>query len=768
MFSTVRTTAMLLSTIIAMLFGQMSAFAAIQSYTFAGDRNLSDNLNVILIELNQQSGLKLTPEHFTLVEERDLATSHFKTYAQIVNGIPVKGALIRTWSNIPSRIVIHAEATIDNGALNAMRTKILNQNGLPHRALRTHLSRLDNMKFIRQIVLNHRDDRKIGQIKWSDEWSDTSLNRIIEIKGKRGTHRIVVSHFTKKVIAASYSEFPQVELQANVYPIYEETEKHVAQNRIRAALTHILPQRRATNGDPYLPLRSQRYLENMIDDVRGSTPEGRAEGYWSPNLLLSTAKALFAALPQIPNVFENYLYLDGEFATINLHPDAVSQIKGIEFNPESSGQLSLIWKPVIVNNEETYELIPTSAYHGRPLLSQNDALIRPARRLPDHNVATYINDGFDDVQVYYAINKLMLSLHAMGFNDPELSTRPFHAFLYDPDISMRDNAYYVDDTINFTTYSPESQNYARDNSTIWHELGHGVMDRLMGSAQLSGNGGLAEGMADFIAQLVVHDVTNSTPFDGSDSFRIVNQTSFDMTNESHDDGEAYGGAMNDMLLKAIAQWGRNGLIKITDLTLEAMRLARNHPGLTANAWFERMLLADSLGREGIRAPGELAAFINTALQSRNFRMDKGPVAKFTIKNGNEELTSSSPGSRYNAIPVTLKPDQEQQYTLTMQATPSEFFQFKYPLKIKVGLNGGPLEGAIKWKNENLAPFELTLNGPKDMAQVTLTAQPGCDFVNREDGSCSDYAYIQVYNNGDALPFAKKRFYLRVTTVPSWH
>jgi len=77
----------------------------------------------------------------------------------------------------------------------------------------------------------------------------------------------------------------------------------------------------------------------------------------------------------------------------------------------------------------------------------------------------------------------------MGFTDPELSTRPFHAFLFNPDISYRDNAFYTDDTINFTTYSPAEPNMARDNSTIWHELGHGVMDRLMGDEiQLADNG----------------------------------------------------------------------------------------------------------------------------------------------------------------------------------------------------------------------------------------------------------------------------------------
>jgi hypothetical protein len=102
-------------------------------------------------------------------------------------------------------------------------------------------------------------------------------------------------------------------------------------------------------------------------------------------------------------------------------------------------------------------------------------------RLTNHDTVSYINNGFDEIQVYYGVTVLMDALVEMGFTDPELSSKPFHAFLYDPDIGMKDNAYYYDNTINFTTYNPKNPNLARDNPTIWHELGHGVMDRLMGA-----------------------------------------------------------------------------------------------------------------------------------------------------------------------------------------------------------------------------------------------------------------------------------------------
>jgi hypothetical protein len=329
---------------------------------------------------------------------------------------------------------------------------------------------------------------------------------------------------------------------------------------------------------------------------------------------------------------------------------------------------------------------------------------------------------------------------------------------------MRDNAYYTNDTINFTTYSPGAMNYARDNSTIWHELGHGVMDRLMGDLiVLADSGGLAEGMADFVAQLVVQDVTGGASFEGSEDFRILNQIGFHLTNESHDDGEAYGGAMHDILKQAWALWGRDGLRKVTDLTMEAMRLTRNHPALTANDWFEHMLYADELGRQNLRAPGELRGVILEALRTRNFQ---DAPAKFTVLQQAAlmpefELTDKSVGSRYNPHMATLKADEKATFELNMQLFSSGAFQFHYPVRIEVGLNGGPLQGALKWENENAGPFVMELENEAARAQINLSALAGCDFINREDGTCSDYAYLQVYNAGESRPVAKKRFYVRV-------
>jgi hypothetical protein len=304
---------------------------------------------------------------------------------------------------------------------------------------------------------------------------------------------------------------------------------------------------------------------------------------------------------------------------------------------------------------------------------------------------------------------------------------------------------------------------ARDNSTIWHELGHGVMDRLMGDQiQLADTGGLSEGMADFVAQLVINDVTGGTPFPGKELLRIFNNMGFHLTNEVHDDGEAYGGAMNDLLRAAMSRYGRPGLAKVTDLTLETMRLTRNHPGLTASDWFEHMVFADSLGNSPVRQGGELQALILKALNGRNFTFGNAENAKFTLKNGNDEVTSKGPGSRDNPIQLKLKADETASYTLNASVQDSATYAFKFPVTVRVDFKQGALQGAIHWEGEENNPLTFTLNSASESVSIPLKAYGKCQEINRPDGSCVDYAYVQIWNQGEThKPQAKKRFYLRI-------
>lgn len=739
------------------------ANAATQYYRWGAKAGMTDDLHALLVELNKESGQSLTYQDFSQFERRDMANLRFTHYLQLSGGVPVNGAMIRTWVDLKTGQLVQMEAHIEGTINTSLRAAVLKQKNTGFSALKSTMAKLDTMKFVREGVKMNHDDQRIGNVKFNDQWDNMDLQRKIQVTGRRGNHIITVSHMKQAIVNYEYKPFAQAdapEVEALVYPIYEETDKtHEIQERVPVKLKNLLTVKKSSTNDPYEILRARQYPENMYDPVQGETPEGQLAGYWSLAWLVRTAKSLYAALPWVENSYANGgLQLVGKYTTINFHPD-VKDLKGLTIPLTYSGQINYIWKETPAG----WMMIPSGAFAGTPLAAPTTAKALPARRLPDHNPVEYINDGFDQIQVYYAVDTLMESLQSMGFTDPELSTRPFHAFLYDPDVSMRDNAYYNADTINFTTYSPDAQNFARDNSTIWHELGHGVMDRLMGDMiTLADTGGLSEGMADFVAQLVVQQTTNGVPFPGSEDFRIVNRTGFNLTNEVHDDGEAYGGTMKDIMDLAIAKFGRPGLVKMADLTLQTMRLTRNHPALTANGWFEHMQFADQLGSD-VRASGEMGALILEALKTRNFRLDNGPVASTTvIFDGRTQLGSKGIASRNQPYPHTLTGAAEATHTLAVKMNSGAEYPFKYPVKVEISYNGGPLQGAVKWKNEAAGPQSVVVNNEAELANLSVTALAGCDFVNQPDGSCSDFAYIKVYNNGEANPASKKRFYVRIS------
>ena len=579
-----------------------------------------------------------------------------------------------------------------------------------------------------------------------------------------------------RLSSSVYQPYPQsenasgeIDLEADLFPIYEEFDGTIL-GRQKTTLRHILPTAQMSTQDPFSPMRDTRYLESGMNPTEAATPEGRRAGFWSEDQVNQRVKILSSAVPEFSNTFDNGgVSLAGRYCSVMIHPDAIKNYKGINFSPKYSAHAMNDWREADVNGHKEWEMIVKGSYYGKPLMAASEASARPATRHPFHDPETYINEGFDELQVYYGVSQFFDSLRVRGFTDPELSTRPFLAYLFNPDIAMRDNAFYTNDTINFTTYSPREQNAARDNLTIWHELGHGLMDRLMGNAwggylRLADTGGLSEGMADFTADLILEGVTGRVDFPGRGDMRIHNNTGFLLTNEVHDDGEAYGGAMHDILGKALNEWGIEGLHKVTDLTLETMRLTRYHPHLTAADFFDHMVFADELGRPGVRQPSELASIISESLASRNFVRNGQKPANLSVKHDGKEVSAGDPGSRDHEINVELKASESKTLPLTFAVTDGDLLKFNYPLKAKLFKSDrGALQGAVHWEGEEQGPAEFVINGSNQQISTSVTVSGKCDFFNREDGSCSDYVYLLIFDDrvSKEKPVAKKRFYVRV-------
>lgn len=727
---------------------------------------LNANLDELLAKATLDTGVNFNKSDFLLIEERELATSNFKMFVQTNSFIPVAKTAIRTWTNTKTGELILAEMHLDEKS--QVNKKVLQSRFQKAKFSAVALKSKQLSQFMSEIihkeVATHETDSRIISMKSKDQWENGDLVRVVEAKGRRGVHTLIFSLLKKRIIRSSYNEFPQsemVSLKANIFPIYEEVEDtgEILPYEVKE-LKYIHSEIHDAGNDPLGALGTEKYPEARYFPILAETAIGQINGLWSEASVRKKVEAVTSQLPVRANSFENGLLLQGKFATINLHPNVKDAFKNVDFKLVPTTNSMLSWK--IVNG--AYEGTPMVGLAGRPIISQEELLQRIPFRDPKNDAITYINSGVDEAQVYYAVTVLMESLADMGFKDKELSEKPFHAFLYDPDIGMQNNAYYTDNTINFTTYTHDNPNLARDNSTIWHELGHGVMDRLMGPhlafSNGGGYGGLSEGMADFVASIIVEHQTDGVEFPGKNSFRILNETGFYLTNEFHDEGEAYGGVMNDMLLTAISYEGKTGLYAFTDLTLETMRLTRNHPSLSAADWFEMMLYADSLG-SNVRAPNKYKELITDSLSSRNFSFDPSFIAAaMNIKFDGIELTATSAASREKPL-ISCGKEGVVSYELELSLREGSSKFINFPATIKVEYKKGALQGAIKWIGEDSNPQVYTVNSPQEVITLPIKASLECDSINQPDGSCKDYAYIQVWNNGSKKPIAKKRFYLKI-------
>lgn len=724
------------------------------------------DLATLLAKASTETGVTFDSKDFMLIEERRLATSNYKFYVQTNSMIPVAKTAVRIWSDPKTNELILGEMHLDEKAQKEkalLSSRYLKARFSPGAIKSKQLQKAISQK-ISEEVSGHDTDARIISMKSKDQWENGDLVRVVEVRARRGIHTIKVSLLKNKIIKSSYSEFPQAErvsIKANVFPIYEEVEGTGEKLPYEVKELKYLDAEVVEAGDsPLGAMTNRTFSEKTYYPLLAGTPVGDMYGLWSFSSVRKMVEEATASLPKRANDFSSGILLQGKYATINLHPSVKEAFKDINFDlkPTTNSLLA------VLQTEDGVVGAPIPGLAGKPINSQEEVLTRIPFRHPENDTVTYINSGVDELQVYYAVTTLMESLVEMGFSDKELSEKPFHAFLFDPDIGMRNNAYYFDNTINFTTYTPENPNLARDNPTIWHELGHAVMDRLMGEHLSfdSGNsyGGLSEGMADFLASIVVEHVTDGETFPGKNDFRIINETGFYLTNEYHDEGEAYGGAMNDMLLTAISYEGKAGLAAFTDLTLEAMRLTRNHPALSPANWFEAMIYADKLGST-VRPAGKYKQLILDALSSRNFAFaETFKAADMKVTFNGTLLTAASEASRDNPI-KTCGTDGIVAYDLKMNLTAGDANFIKFPATVKVEYKKGALQGAVKWEGEAVNPEVYTINSAEEVLTMPIRASLECDQVNQPDGSCKDYAYIQVFNEGSEKPIAKKRFYLQL-------
>lgn len=776
------------------------------------------DLASLLARITTDSGHPLQAQNFRLTDERTLQTSLYRRYVQTAQvnansqAYDVDGTSLRIWSDLHTGRLILAEAFLrpetpveaaatpatagaDKGTQAPESPSISGGTAeiLARRDLATFFRFGQVRSVTSQVVLQstHQglEARQRVRVKTkSGSWIldyDTASGTMLSKKFRDVSHADRDLH--SRHAGPSQGTYA---LPAQVYPLWElpasAPDLDAPATPTTTELVNLLESVPSVSLGSALSAGSFNFkMSKKLDS--GLSPSQILKGYWNNELITFLFPDPWNSLaPQLGNKpgRSPILRLYGRNVVVMLHPD-VAQL--LSTNPQAAQTFAaapkFIPKYESSGSEDNDDTDVTLRYAplkwGVPIRDSSELL----RRSPfssdgvphPERTAELVQAGFDEAQVYYATDAFLSTFQDLGFADPELSTTPFVAILFDPDIESRDNAYYTDNTINFATYSAGEMNMARDNTTIWHELGHALQDRLMGPHLDSEEGyGLWEGMADFLAQLVIAQRFGLEPFAQRETLRILNRTHFYMTNESHDEGEAYGGAMNTMLENVMQHFGaREGLLRMADLTLETMRLTRDHPRLTAAVWFEQMKYVDSLVRPELgfqRQAGELLPFVELALSRRNYAAGKSPAA-FEVRYGSGSgtlLTDRSPGSRGEPIVLNASGPELQRFPVRVTLKDGDDYHFQFPVTVRITTTGSPLQGAVRWEDESGGPRDFVLSSTSDVAEFELGADSkNCDFVNRSNGGCKDYVHILLLDSEPVIgqekrqPIGKKRFYVAV-------
>lgn len=757
-----------LLTVTGLLILSQSGWCAISSARWTQADDTDASFAHVLQVANQKLGLAVPSTDFKLEEEQILGAWKFQMWHQLLQGLPVEGANIRVWKNISDDQLVQVEAFLAN----PQSPQTVQQIKESRLYIRKNFSRTDLHQLLQRLQVKKFRSEKIQEI-WHPQWGPVRRIRIFA-----GTYswEVLQSLKTGEYLSSKRKDYPrgdaaeasdEFEVPASIFLTSEEIYENGVRKpspvpRQNVTLKYLKKSIPFSQTNLLGEFQNQIFASSKEDPVKGLTEEGRAQGFWSATYLKQKIAADLALAPLANNdPAGGRTYLSGRYVTVQIHPDGMAQFH--PSFPVAYGPGAMMnWSDLPpINGEPQWGLSILPTYMGLPGHDAMDFLKRPAPWRENATPETLMNEGFDEVQVYWTVNQWFETLHDLGFQDPQISTRPITAILFNPDIEARNNAFYDSDTINFTTYV-DAPNYARDAGTIWHELGHGLEDRILNEANY--DGGLSEGMADLCADILLNYVTEGIAYPQKYSRRIVNQMGFNLTNEEHDMGEAYGGTLFELSEQILKAEGMKGLRKFADLFLDGMRLSRNSPALDVQAWFQHLLYADQLGKAGLRQPGEFATRLNAILKERNFSFNANGPATFPIQiDGLGELDSHGLGSRNNPVRFDLKANETKQFHLKVKVQDGQETQLKYPVTVQVVYRGGPLQGSAKFLNEEQA-VNQTIQKSGDEIDLPITVLAGCDEINRTDHRCSDFTYLKLYNSGEKSPIGKKRFYVNVNAL----
>ena len=197
--------------------------------------------------------------------------------------------------------------------------------------------------------------------------------------------------------------------------------------------------------------------------------------------------------------------------------------------------------------------------------------------------------GTDDAQLSTYIFSQTVKAYAKANLDPELGylDQQLSASVNE---SGNCNAYSTGDDIHFYRASTQCENTGRIADVVYHEFGHSLHNQAIIPGVGSFDGGLSEGVSDYLAATITNDSGMGRGFFFNDSPLRELQPARDLrwpddaTGEVHDDGEIIAGTLWDVRVAMIAALGQTaGVIKADDLYYAIIQRASDIPSTYAEA-----------------------------------------------------------------------------------------------------------------------------------------------------------------------------------------
>ena len=246
----------------------------------------------------------------------------------------------------------------------------------------------------------------------------------------------------------------------------------------------------------FFPLANNRFRLAFIVRIATDNPRGDWE---------VVVDAMDGHILNTQNRIMYQEYVTGHGAVFNPDPlttagkyygDGYSDPDGSDLDNDFLNQQRIIVELQEITVEDSVYYLSGPYARLRDIENPDD--IFPVQTHPDSFIYTRSEQEFEDVMVYYHIDKSYRYLMSLGFEIPGL-----YQFDADPHGAFgEDNSYYIGGGANFCVFGEGGVDDAEDAAVIWHEYAHAIQENIVqpfGMTYIGETKSLQEGSSDYWA-----------------------------------------------------------------------------------------------------------------------------------------------------------------------------------------------------------------------------------------------------------------------------